>query len=80
MQFQTGTVWVRTFPAVPEVCTLDTPSLLTDTVEAVEAAGLDGAVAERKADSMKRDTSAFLPRCLAGELMNSSSRARVTAT
>lgn len=36
--------------------------------------------AERKADNMKRETSAFLPRCCAGELMNSSSRALVTAT
>ncbi|MNP34065.1 hypothetical protein D3C76_1273360 [compost metagenome] len=73
VQFHTGTTWVLV--AVVRLVGKDlVVTVLLTVVVAVEE------TAERKADNMKRETSAFLPRCLAGELINSSSRALVTAT
>ncbi|MNI81692.1 hypothetical protein D3C73_1383340 [compost metagenome] len=74
VHFQMGTVCVLPPEDLPEVCLTGAGVLFT--------AAADGAAdaAERNADSINLETSAFLPRCRAGELMNSSSRALVTAT
>ncbi|MNR48430.1 hypothetical protein D3C85_1676680 [compost metagenome] len=74
VHFQMGTVCVFPPEELAEVCRTAAGILLA----AIEA-GAAG-TAERKADSINLETSAFLPRCRAGELMNSSSRALVTAT